>query len=200
MAKLAIVYYSAYGHTYELARSLEQGAKSFGADTRLRKVHELVSDEVIAKQKTWLDHRAATREVPEATVEDLAWADGFAFGTPTRFGGPAAQLKEFIDRTGALWQKGGLANKAVTSFSGSMNPHGGQETTILALSNVFYHWGAIIVPLGYTDPVVSAAGGNPYGTSYTANDEALPDAVLKAAFYQGTRLARVADALRNLRA
>jgi NAD(P)H dehydrogenase (quinone) len=200
LAKLAIVYYSAYGHTFELARSLERGAQSLGADTRLRKVHELVPDEVIATQKGWHDHRVATQDVQEARVEDLAWADGFAFGTPTRFGGPAAQLKQFIDSTGALWQKGGLANKAATSSSGAMNLHGGQESTILALSNVFYHWGAIIVSLGYTDPVVSAAGGNPYGTSNTANEDVVPDAVLKAAFHQGTRLARVAEALLHTRA
>jgi NAD(P)H dehydrogenase (quinone) len=197
--KIAIVYYSAYGHTYELARALENGAKSAGAETRLRKVRELAPDEVIATQKGWADHRVATQHVPEAKLEDLEWADAFAFGTPTRYGGPAAQLKQFIDTTGPLWQKGALANKAVTSFSGAMNPHGGQESTILALNNAFYHWGAIIVPVGYTDPSIYAAGGNPYGTSNTANEEIVPDAVLKAATYQGTRLAQVARALMALR-
>jgi NAD(P)H dehydrogenase (quinone) len=193
--KIAIVYYSAYGHTYELARALENGAKSAGAETRLRKVRELAPDEVIATQKGWHEHRVATQHVPEATLDDLAWADAFAFGTPTRYGGPAAQLKQFIDTTGPLWQKGALANKAVTSFTGAMNPHGGQESTILALNNAFYHWGAIIVPTGYTDPSIYAAGGNPYGTSNTANEDTVPEAVLKAATFQGTRLAKVAAAL-----
>jgi NAD(P)H dehydrogenase (quinone) len=197
--KIAIVYYSAYGHTYELARAVENGAKSAGAETRLRKVRELAPDEVIATQKGWADHRVATQHVPEAKLEDLEWADGFAFGTPTRYGGPAAQLKQFIDTTGPLWQKGALANKAVTSFSGAMNPHGGQESTILALNNAFYHWGAIIVPVGYTDPSIYAAGGNPYGTSNTANEDTVPETVLKAATYQGTRLARVTQQLIALR-
>jgi NAD(P)H dehydrogenase (quinone) len=199
VAKIAVVYYSAYGHTYELARSLEEGAKSAGAETRLRKVRELAPDEVIATQKGWHDHRVATQHVPEASLDDLEWADGFAFGTPTRYGGPAAQLKQFIDTTGSIWQKGALANKAATSFTGAMNPHGGQESTILALNNAFYHWGAIIVPPGYTDESIYAAGGNPYGTSNTANENTVSDAVLKAAYYQGTRLAKAAAALLQLR-
>jgi NAD(P)H dehydrogenase (quinone) len=197
--KIAVIYYSAYGHTYELARAVEDGAKSVGAETRLRKVRELAPDEVIATQKGWADHRVATQHVAEAKLEDLEWADGFAFGTPTRFGGPAAQLKQFIDTTGPLWQKGALANKAVTSFTGAMNPHGGQESTILALNNVFYHWGAIIVPVGYTDPVIYAAGGNPYGTSNTANEGTVAEAILKAATFQGARLARVTKAVLELR-
>lgn len=200
MANIAVIYYSAYGHTYELAKSLEDGAKSVGAQTRLRKVRELAPDEVIATQKGWLEHRVATQHVPEATLDDLEWADGFAFGTPTRFGGPAAQLKQFIDTTGSIWQKGMLADKAATSFTGAMNPHGGQESTILALNNIFYHWGAIIVSLGYTDPVIYAAGGNPYGTSNTASEDTVPDAVLKSAYHQGTRVARVAEALVKARA
>lgn len=199
MPNIAIVYYSAYGHTYELARSLEKGAQSVGAETRLHKVRELAPDEVIATQKGWHDHRVATQHIAEATLDDLEWADGYAFGTPTRFGGPAAQLKQFIDTTGGIWQKGLLANKAATSFTGAMNPHGGQESTILALNNVFYHWGSIIVPLGYTDQSVYAAGGNPYGASNTANENDVPKAILDVAFFQGARLARIAGALLQLR-
>jgi NAD(P)H dehydrogenase (quinone) len=98
-----------------------------------------------------------------------------------------------------LWQKGALQDKAVTSFSGAMNPHGGQESTILALNNVFYHWGAIIVSLGYTDPSVYAAGGNPYGASNTADQDTVSEAVLKAAFHQGVRVATFAEAIRKIR-
>jgi NAD(P)H dehydrogenase (quinone) len=201
MSKIAVIYYSAYGHTYLMAKAVEEGAQSAGAETRLRKVRELAPDEVIATQQGWRDHRAATQHVHEATIEDLEWADGFAFGTPTRFGGPAAQLKQFIDTTGKLWQAGGLADKAVTSFSGAMNPHGGQESTILALNNVFYHWGAIIVPVGYTDKSIYAAGGNPYGASNTASqDGSVSDEVLAAARYQGARLARYAEIIARSRA
>jgi NAD(P)H dehydrogenase (quinone) len=112
-----------------------------------------------------------------------------AFGTPTRFGAPAAQLKQFIDQAGGLWRDGGLADKPVTAFTSAFNRHGGSEATILSLANVFYHWGALIVPPGFTDPVVYAAGGNPYGTSSTGDG---PDAaVLEAARYQGRRLAEI---------
>lgn len=195
MAKIAIVYYSAFGHTYELARSIEAGAKSVGAETRLRKVRELAPEEVVATQQGWKEHHVATQHVPEATLDDLEWADGYAFGTPTRYGGPAAQLKQFIDTTGPLWQKGALANKAATSFTGAMTSHGGQESTILALNNAFYHWGAILVPPGYTDQSVYAAGGNPYGTSNTANEDTVSEVVRNAAFHQGARLATIANAL-----
>jgi len=196
VTKIAIIYYSTYGHTYRLAQSLEQGAKSAGAETRLRKVRELAPDEVIATQQGWADHRIATQHIREATLEDLEWADGYAFGTPTRFGNPAAQLKQFLDTAGPLWQKGVLADKPVTSFTGAMNAHGGQESTILALSNVFYHWGCVIIPTGYTNPIIYESGGNPYGTSNTASaDGTIPEAVLKTAFYQGERLAKFAGIL-----
>jgi NAD(P)H dehydrogenase (quinone) len=196
VAKIAIVYYSAYGHTYEIAKQVETGAQSAGAETRLRKVHELAPEEVIATQKGWHAHHIATQHVPEATLDDLAWADGFAFGTPTRYGNVAAQLKQFIDTTGPLWQKGQLSNKPVTAFTGAANPHGGQETTITSLFNVFCHWGAIIVPIGYTDPSIYQAGGNPYGVSFTATDDGtFPEGVLAAARYQGERLTRVAQTL-----
>lgn len=121
---------------------------------------------------------------------------GVTFGTPTRFGLPAAQLKEFIDQTGPLWVQGHLANKVATSFTSSQNAHGGQESTLLALNNVFYHWGCLIVPPGYTHAVVAAAGGNPYGASYAAGaGDAVSTEALTAAHYQGFRLAQYADRL-----
>jgi NAD(P)H dehydrogenase (quinone) len=200
VANVAIIYYSAYGHTYRIAQEFEAGAKSAGATVRLRKVRELAPEEAIASQKTWSDHRSATQHVPEATLADLDWADGFVFGTPTRFGLPAAQLKQFIDATGPVWSEGKLADKAVTAFSGAMNPHGGQESTLLALYNTFYHWGSIIVPTGYTNPVLFKAGGNPYGVSFTANDDGIPEAVLEAANYPGARLATYAALIAQRRA
>ena len=117
----------------------------------------------------------------------------FAFGTPTRFGASAAQLKQFIDQAGGLWQEGKLADKPVTAFTSAFNRHGGSEATILSLANVFYHWGALIVPPGYTDPVVYAAGGNPYGTSFVTgpSGDGSGAAALDAARYQGRRLAQI---------
>jgi NAD(P)H dehydrogenase (quinone) len=197
MSKIAVVYYSATGHVYEMAEALGKGAKDAGAEVRLRRVAELAPEEVIRRQDAWREHHEATLPlVTEARLEDLEWADGFAFGSPTRFGLPAAQLKEFIDQTGPLWVRGQLANKVATSFTSSQNAHGGQESTLLALNNVFYHWGCVIVPPGYTHAVVAAAGGNPYGASYPAGaGEAVSAEALTAAHYQGYRLAQYAGRL-----
>ena len=128
---------------------------------------------------------------PGGGAGDLSWADAYAFGTPTRFGTPAAQLKQFIDQAGGLWRDGVLADKPVTAFTSAYHRHGGSEATILALGNVFYHWGALIVPPGFTDATVSAAGGNPYGTVSTGGEGAGAAAV-EAARYQGRRLAHFA--------
>lgn len=192
MANITIVYYSSTGNTWQIARAIEEGAREAGAQTRLRKARELAGPDVIAAKPAWEAHLQATREVPEATPEDLAWADGFVFGTPTRFGLPAAQLKQFIDTLGPLWSQGKLQDKAAAAFTGAGNLHGGQEATLLALHNMFYHWGSIIVPVGYTDASIKLAGGNPYGTSFLAGP-ALPPEKLAAARYQGARLARFSE-------
>src|SRR5580704_16655254 len=196
MTKIAVIYYSSTGNAYKVAQNIEAGAQSAGAEVRLRKVRELAPDEAIASNKGWEQHRVATQHVPEAALADLEWADSFAFGTPTRFGAMSAQLKQFLDTTGPLWMKGQLADKAATAFTGSSYPHGGQETTLMTIYNMMYHWGAIIVPPGYTDPSTAKAGGNPYGTSYTdPRGGELPAETLAAAHYQGARLARFAAIL-----
>jgi NAD(P)H dehydrogenase (quinone) len=197
MSNIAVVYYLATGHIYEMAEAVVKGAKDAGADVRLRRVAELAPEEVIRRQEAWREHYEKTVPlVAEVKLEDLEWADGFAFGTPTRFGLPAAQLKEFIDQTGPLWVQGRLANKVATSFTSSQNAHGGHESTLLALNNVFYHWGCLIVPPGYTHAVVGAAGGNPYGASYSAGaGDAVSAEALTAAHYQGHRLAQYAGRL-----
>jgi len=195
MTRISVVYYSSTGHTWQIARAIEEGARAAGADTRLRRARELAGPEAVASRPEWKAHLDATRDVPEATPDDLAWADGFALGSPTRFGLPAAQLKQYIDMLGPLWAQGQLQDKAAAAFTGAGNPHGGQEATLLALQNVFYHWGAIIVPVGFTSPVVRASGGNPYGVSFTATGAPLPEEKLALARYQGERLARTAQAL-----
>jgi NAD(P)H dehydrogenase (quinone) len=196
MANVTIVYYSSTGHTWQIARAVEQGARAAGAETRLRKVRELAGVEAIAAKPAWKEHLEATRDVPEATLDDLEWADGFVFGTPTRFGLPTAQLKQFIDTLGPLWAQGKLQDKAAAAFTGAGNVHGGQEATLLALHNVFYHWGSIIVPVGYTDKLLYAAGGNPYGVSFTdGRGKGLPEEKLAAARFQGQRVSRFASLL-----
>jgi NAD(P)H dehydrogenase (quinone) len=197
MSKIAVVYCSATGHIYAMAEAVVKGAKDAGAEVRLRRVAELAPEEVIRRQGAWREHYERTEPlVAEVKLDDLEWADGFAFGSPTRFGLPAAQLKEFIDQTGPLWVQGRLANKVATSFTSSQNAHGGEESTLLALNNVFYHWGCLIVPPGYTHAVVAAAGGNPYGASYPAGaGDAVSAEALTAAHYQGHRLAQYATRL-----
>jgi NAD(P)H dehydrogenase (quinone) len=191
-AKIAVIYYSATGNVHALAQAVAEGAGGAGAEVRLRHVEELSSELLISQNQYWGRHRSQVAEAPVATLDDLEWADGVAFGSPTRFGNIAAQLKQFMDQAGALWQEGKLADKVGTSFTASQTVHGGQEATILALNNTLYHWGMLILPLGYTVKEVFAAGGNPYGTSFvTGHTVTGPDEqALAVARYQGHRLAR----------
>jgi NAD(P)H dehydrogenase (quinone) len=194
MTNVAVIYYSATGNVHALAQAVGEGAEAAGAEVRVRHVEELASELQISQSQYWGRHRSQVADAPLAKLDDLDWADGVAFGTPTRFGNVAAQLKQFIDRAGDLWQEGKLADKVATSFTSSQTTHGGQESTILALNNTLYHWGMLILPVGYTVQEVFAAGGNPYGTSYTTGHRVTgPDeAALALARYQGQRLARFA--------
>ena len=194
--KVAIIYYSATGITYQLARAVSEGAQSAGAEVRLHRVRELASEEEIASNDGWSTHRARTADVSEATLDDLVWADAIIFGTPTRFGNVSAQLKQFIDTTGPLWVDGHLTDKVVSGFCSTGTFHGGQESTLLALYTSMYHWGAIVVAPGYTAPIQWNAG-NPYGASSTSNNGQLdPTGVeLRAARYVGQRTVEVAQRL-----
>lgn len=195
MARLAIIYYSATGTIAKLAVAMSEGAAEAGADVRLRRVAETAPEEAIAANGRWVEHARESGPVALAELSDLEWADGLAFGTPTRFGNPSAQLKAFIDTTGGLWAKGILADKVATSFTSSSTSHGGLEATILALNNTFYHWGSLVMPLGYGSDVPKDSG-NPYGASFVSRSSAPPDGVsLQAAAAQGRRLARVSAAL-----
>ena len=187
--KVAVIYYSATGTTYRLARAVEEGAREADADVRLRKVRELASGEAIASNQGWAAHRLESQHVVEANLDDLVWADALVFGTPTRYGLPTAQLKQFLDTTGPLWAKGSLVNKVCSAFTSSGTAHGGQETTIVNVNTTFYHWGAIIVGPGYADPIQFKAG-NPYGASFASNNGALkPDeTALASARFQGRRV------------
>ena len=194
--KVAVIYYSATGNVYRLAQAIEEGAKEVGAEVRFRKVHELAPEEAIKSNQGWSDHALMTEDVPEAELDDLEWADAYIFGTPTRFGNVSAQLKQFIDTAGGLWFQGKLADKVVSGFTSASNPHGGQESTLLSLYNVFAHWGAILVTPGYTDPVLFEAGGNPYGASSTNEPN---EQELAAARYLGRRVAEKAALLTGSR-
>jgi NAD(P)H dehydrogenase (quinone) len=199
--KIAVVYYSATGHVRKLAEAVAYGAEKSGAEVRLRRVTESAPEEAVKSNELWWNtYQDQIKNVEVVTHDDLTWADGYAFGTPTRFGNISSQLKQFIDSCGGLWFHGKLADKPVTSFTSSQNRHGGQESTILSMNNVFYHWGCVIVPTGYTDQSVFASGGNPYGTSaYDGLEGADLDAVLKTAEYQGKRLVTFVSALVSVR-
>ncbi|RLK54989.1 NAD(P)H:quinone oxidoreductase [Actinokineospora cianjurensis] len=190
--KVAVIYYSSTGHVHQLAKAIEEGAIDAGAEVRLRKVAELAPASVVAGSPDWAEHAKATEDVPEATLDDLLWADAYLFGSPTRYGNVAAQLKQFIDTTGGLWFERKLVDKVVSGFTSSDEVHGGQESTIISLYNVFMHWGAIIVTPGYADDVVSAAGGNPYGASSIHVDKNPTKEELAAANFQGRRVAEKA--------
>lgn len=167
MVKLAVIYYSQTGNVYEMAKTAAREGRDAGAEVRLRKVRELAPPEAIASNEAWAEHAEATSDVEEATLDDLDWADAVLWGTPTRYGLPTAQVKQFIDITGPLWQEGRLADKVMSTFTSTQTSHGGQESTILAMNNTFYHWGAIIVSPGYTDPLqFDVEIGNPYGASH----------------------------------
>ncbi|WP_416983925.1 NAD(P)H:quinone oxidoreductase [Streptomyces sp. T028] len=196
---LAVIYYSATGTVHALAQAVAEGAEKAGARVRLRKVAETASAEAISAQPAWAGHVADTADIAEAGHDDLEWADAVLFGTPTRFGNPASRLREFMEGAGPLWFQGRLADKVYSAFTASNTAHGGQESTLLALANTFYHWGGIIVPPGYTDPV-QFRSGNPYGTSHVAGDGPPGEVTLQAARHQARRVVETAAALKAGRA
>ncbi|MBN9741591.1 TrpR-binding protein [Amycolatopsis sp. A1MSW2902] len=189
--RILVVYYSATGNTAALAGALAEGAGEAGAEVRVRTVAETAPPEAIASNRRWQAWVDSGPHHELAALADLEWADGLALGSPTRFGGPAAQLKSFVDATGGLWAQGKLADKVATSFTSASTAHGGLEATVLAINNIFYHWGAIVLPLGYADPHLMESG-NPYGGSFVSRKSAAPDGTaLQALRIQGRRLATI---------
>lgn len=194
MVKLAVIYYSSTGTNYQLAKWAEEAGKEAGAEVKVVKVPELAPEAAIASNPGWKAHVDATKEVPEATSEDIEWADAIIFSVPTRFGNVASQMKQFLDMQGGLWATGKTVNKVVSAMTSAQNPHGGQEATILALYTSMMHWGAIIVPPGYTDTLLMAAGGNPYGTSVTqGQDGKMIEDVQAAVKHQAKRTIEIAQ-------
>ncbi|WP_240339718.1 NAD(P)H:quinone oxidoreductase [Halobacillus ihumii] len=192
--KLAVIYYSSTGTNYEMAKWAEEGAKQTGAEVKLVKVPELAPEAAIESNPAWKAHVDATKDVPEATLDDLEWADAIIFSMPTRFGNLPAQMKQFLDLTGGLWFNGKLINKVVSGMSSANNPHGGQEATVKALYTSMMHWGAIIAAPGYTDPVQFTSGGNPYGVSVTVDQEGnMQEDIEDAVKHQAKRTVTIAS-------
>lgn len=192
--KLAVVFYSMGGTNYQLAKWAEEGAKEAGAEVKVLKVQELAPQSAIEGNEGWKATVEATKDVPVATSEDIEWADAIIFSVPTRFGNMPSQMKQFLDIQGGLWASGKTVNKVVSAMTSAQNPNGGQEATLLSLYTSMMHWGAIIAAPGYTDPVVFGAGGNPYGTSVTVDQEGnMIEDVQAAVKHQAKRTVTVAE-------
>ncbi|SCE67123.1 NAD(P)H dehydrogenase (quinone) [Micromonospora viridifaciens] len=195
--KLSVIYYSATGTVHGMAERVVEAAQQAGADVRLRQVPELAPPEAIASNAAWSQHFDRTKNEPKATADDIVWADAVLFGSPTRYGNIASQLKQFLDTLGPQWAQGLLADKVYAGFTASQTAHGGQETTLMALYNTVYHFGGIIVPPGYTDPL-KFVDGNPYGVSHVTggnNTDPLTEAQYAALDHLAQRVVKLAGKL-----
>jgi NAD(P)H dehydrogenase (quinone) len=198
--KLYIVYYSMYGHVEAPAREIQRGAESVeGVEATLFQVHETLPEEVLSKM-----HAPHKSDVPFIEAKDLAEADGFLFGFPTRYGMMAAQFKAFLDTTGGLWRTQSLAGKPAGLFVSTASQGGGQETTALTAITQLTHHGMIFVPIGYTAgagmfEINEARGGSPYGAGTFAGPDGSrkPSRLeLETAFHQGKHTAEITKKLK----
>lgn len=199
--RVLIAFYSRGGSTEALAGAIAAGAAAEGAEVRLRRARECVGEEVMKKAPGWLEGARRMNALYEAPTEaDAEWADAIVFGTPTRFGSVAAELKAYIDSLGGLWFQGKLVGKAGSAFVSTSTLHGGNEVTITSLYAPMAHLGLILVPTGYADPALFKAG-TPYGASSVSGTNGAPPTEddLAVARFQGRRVARVAAALQPLR-
>jgi NAD(P)H dehydrogenase (quinone) len=197
MAKVLVLYYSSYGHIEQMANAVAEGVRQAGAEVTVKRVPELVPEEIARKSGFKLDQQA-----PVATIEELPTYDAIIFGTGTRFGNMTAQMKNFIDQTGPLWARGALVGKVGSVFTSSATQHGGQESTILTFHPVLLHLGMVIVGLPYAFQgqmgVSEVMGNSPYGASTIANGDGSrqPSQVeLDGARFQGRHVAEIAGKL-----
>jgi NAD(P)H dehydrogenase (quinone) len=198
MAKVLVLYYSMYGHVETMANAIASGAREVtGTEVDIRRVPELVPEEVARKAGAKLDQAAAL-----AKVDELPNYDAIIFGTPTRFGNMCAQMRNFLDQTGGLWMKGSLVGKVGSVFTSTATQHGGQETTITSFHTTLLHQGMIIVGVPYTEVRLmnmdEISGGSPYGASTLAGSDGsrMPsENELAIARYQGKHVAQIATKL-----
>ena len=198
MTKVLVLYYSSYGHIEAMAEAVAEGARSVaGTTVDIKRVPELVPDEVAAAA-----HIKVNQAAPIATPDELANYDAIIFGTPTRFGNMAAQMRNFLDQTGGLWFANALVGKVGSVFCSTASQHGGQETTITSFHTTLLHHGMVIVGLPYTfkgnSEMGEISGGTPYGaTTLAGNDGSrMPSAnELDGARFQGNHVAQIAGKL-----
>jgi NAD(P)H dehydrogenase (quinone) len=201
MAKVLVLYYSSYGHIERMAFAEADGARGAGAEVDIKRVPELVPNKIALASHYKLDQIA-----PVANIDDLIIYDAIIFGTPTRFGNMAAQMKNFIDQAGRLWAKDKLVGKVGSVFTASATQHGGQEATILSFHIVLLHLGFIVVGLPYSFKgqlgIKDVHGATPYGatTIVGADGARMPSALeIEAAQYQGRHVAGIADGCHHVR-
>jgi NAD(P)H dehydrogenase (quinone) len=200
--KVLVLFYSTYGHVFRLAQTIVEGAREVvGAQVLLKRVPETLPPEVIQAMGA-TEAQKAFADVPVAAVNDLADADAVIFGTPTRFGNMAGQMRQFLDATGGLWMQGKLVGKVGSVFTSSATQHGGQESTILSFHTTLLHHGMLIVGLPYAFQgqmrVDEITGGSPYGASTIAGgkgERMASENELAAARFQGRHVAQIAKKL-----
>ena len=198
MAKVLVVYYSSYGHIETMAQAVAEGARSVaGTEVTVKRVAELVPEDVARKSGMKID-----QEAPVASPNELADYDAIIFGTPTRYGNMAAQMRNFLDQTGGLWVKGALVGKVGSVFASTATQHGGQETTITSFHSTLLHHGMIIVGLPYSfagqTRMDEVTGGSPYGATTLAGGDGSrqpSENELDGARFQGRHVAEIAGRL-----
>ena len=200
--KIQIIFYSMYGHIYRMAEAVAAGAREVSkTNVMLFQVPELVPDEILEKSGAKAA-RQVFAHVPFARVEQLPDADAIIFGTPTRFGNMAAQMRNFLDQTGGLWIRGALVGKVGSVFTSTASQHGGQETTITSFHSTLLHQGLIIVGVPYTAAGLTnmneITGGSPYGAGTLAGRDGSrqpSENELEIARFQGRHVANIANRL-----
>jgi NAD(P)H dehydrogenase (quinone) len=200
--KVLILFYSMYGHIYQMAQAAAEGVKEVeGAEAVLRRVPETLPDEVLVKMGA-TEFQKSLAHIPVATIDELAEADAIIFATPTRFGNMAGQMRQFLDATGGLWMKGALIGKVGSVMTSSATQHGGQESTILTFIPFLLHQGMVVVGLPYSFQgqmgITEITGCSPYGASTIAGGqgERMPsENELAGAKFQGKHVAQTAKKL-----
>lgn len=194
MVKVLVLYYSAYGHIEAMANAEAEGAREAGAQVDIKRVPELVPEEVARRSHYKLDQPA-----PMAKVEDLANYDAIIVGTGTRFGRISSQMANFLDQAGGLWARGAFHGKVGGAFTSTATQHGGQETTLFSIITNLLHFGMVVVGLdyGYAGQMTlnEITGGSPYGATTIAGGDGSrkpSENELQAARYQGRKIAETA--------
>jgi len=197
MAKILVLYYSAYGHIEKMAQAVAEGARQAGASVDIKRVPELVPEQIAKAAHFKLDQAA-----PIATIEDLPKYDGIVIGTPTRFGRISSPMAHFLDQAGGLWARGALHGKVGGAFASSATQHGGQETTLFSIITNLLHFGMVVVGLDYGHAgqmtLDEITGGSPYGASTIAGSDGSRQPTeneLVGARYQGRKIAETASKL-----